>query len=511
MNSMNTPLHTSSEKWRTHDVWAISLSAFFADLGYQGVLAGLPLFMVITLHASVALYGLAMALGFGGGSLIAYLGSRLGDRIGHRKLAIIGNSAIPLLSLTALVASPVAAITFFCTGWWARNLRSPSRRVMLTKSTTESTRTRAFGFLHALDIGGGIFAGIYMIVSIAEGLSYRYVFLGTIIPLVISTFCLTITDHGLDHSPDGQPAPHGRSNESGALPANGDASSRIDAETAGDPATTTTTPAADTAVAAIATTTAADAAVAITATTTAADTAVAATATDTGVTAGPTGKVVTGSSGKPPTGSSTSSSGKPPTGSSGKPMLPRNAILAILAATVLFGFSSYSVGFPILTASRGAHSPALGLVAFLVFNTVSAATGMTLSGYLGSTWHRRFRNLGIFGYLPAAIGAALLGISAALKLPYLVILLSIAILGLSLGIVETLEPSIMSVIRPEGGSGFGLLSAYRSAGLFAGNLIMGLLYTLGAAWSYGYAAIVAFAGASILLLTMRSRGWSRNA
>ncbi len=495
---MNTPLHTSSEKWRTHDVWAISLSAFFADLGYQGVLAGLPLFMVITLHASVALYGLAMALGFGGGSLIAYLGSRLGDRIGHRKLAIIGNSAIPLLSLTALIASPVAAITFFCTGWWARNLRSPSRRVMLTKSTTESTRTQAFGFLHALDIGGGIFAGIYMIVSIAEGLSYRYVFLGTIIPLVISTFCLTITDHGLDHSPDGQPAPHGRSNESGALPANGDASSEIDAETAGDPATTTTT-------------TAADAAVAITATTTAADTAVAATATDTGVTAGPTGKVVTGSSGIPPTGSSTSSSGKPPTGSSGKPMLPRNAILAILAATVLFGFSSYSVGFPILTASRGAHSPALGLVAFLVFNTVSAATGMTLSGYLGSTWHRRFRNLGIFGYLPAAIGAALLGISAALKLPYLVILLSIAILGLSLGIVETLEPSIMSVIRPEGGSGFGLLSAYRSAGLFAGNLIMGLLYTLGAAWSYGYAAIVAFAGASILLLTMRSRGWSRNA
>ena len=486
MNSMNTPLHTSSEKWRTHDVWAISLSAFFADLGYQGVLAGLPLFMVITLHASVALYGLAMALGFGGGSLIAYLGSRLGDRIGHRKLAIIGNSAIPLLSLTALVASPVAAITFFCTGWWARNLRSPSRRVMLTKSTTESTRTQAFGFLHALDIGGGIFAGIYMIVSIAEGLSYRYVFLGTIIPLVISTFCLTITDHGLDHSPDGQPAPHGRSNESDALPANGDASSEIDAETAGDPATTTTT-------------TAADAAVAATATTTAADTAVAATATDTGVTAGPTGKVVTGSS------------GKPPTGSSGKPMLPRNAILAILAATVLFGFSSYSVGFPILTASRGAHSPALGLVAFLVFNTVSAATGMTLSGYLGSTWHRRFRNLGIFGYLPAAIGAALLGISAALKLPYLVILLSIAILGLSLGIVETLEPSIMSVIRPEGGSGFGLLSAYRSAGLFAGNLIMGLLYTLGAAWSYGYAAIVAFAGASILLLTMRSRGWSRNA
>ncbi len=411
---MNTSPRTDSESWRTHDVWAISLSAFFADLGYQGVLAGLPLFMVITLHASVAIYGLAMALGFGGGSLIAYLGSRFGDRIGHRKLAIIGNSAIPLLSLTALVASPVAAITFFCAGWWARNLRSPSRRVMLTKSTTESNRTKAFGFLHALDIGGGIFAGIYMIISVAEGLGYRYVFLGTIIPLMISTFCLTITDRGLDHRP-------------------------------------TTTPS----------------------------------------TLGVTTSI-------------------PPTSQSTTPILPRNAILAILAATILFGFSSYSVGFPILTAAKGAHNSALGLVAFLVFNVVSAATGMTLSGYLGSTWHIRFRNLGIFGYLPAAVGAAMLGISAALRLPYLMILLSIAILGLSLGIVETLEPSIMSVIRPEGGSGFGLLSAYRSAGLFAGNLVMGLLYTLGAAWSYGYAAIVAFIGASILLLAMRSKSWSQN-
>ena len=479
---MNTPLRTSSEEWRTHDVWAISLSAFFADLGYQGVLAGLPLFMVIALHASVALYGLAMALGFGGGSLIAYLGSRLGDRIGHRKLAIIGNSAIPLLSLTALVASPAAAITFFCTGWWARNLRSPSRRVMLTKSTTENTRTQAFGFLHALDIGGGIFAGIYMIVSVAEGLSYRYVFLGTIIPIVISTFCLTITDHNLDHSPNSWSTPRKRSNKSGSLPANEDASSEIDVETAGNStATAITTPADVTSPAPI---------------TTPADVTI--TATNAVITTRPTDKTVTGLSGTPPTVSLS------------KPTLPRNAILAILAATVLFGFSSYSVGFPILTASRGAHSPALGLVAFLVFNTVSAATGMALSGHLGSTWHRRFRNLGIFGYLPAAIGAALLGISADLKLPYLVILLSIAILGVSLGIVETLEPSIMSVIRPEGGSGFGLLSAYRSAGLFAGNLIMGLLYTLGAAWSYGYAAIIAFVGASILLLTMRSRSWSRD-
>ncbi|MHB8262244.1 MAG: MFS transporter [Acidimicrobiales bacterium] len=380
--------------WRSHDVWAISLSAFFADLGYQSVLAGLPLFMVLDLHASVALYGLAMALGFGGGSLIAYLGSRLGDRIGHRKMAIIGNSAIPLLSLSALIASPVAAIVFFCAGWWARNLRTPSRRVMLARSTTEQHRTRAFGFLHSLDVAGGILAGAYMLTSLAAGLPYRYVFLGTAIPLAISTLCLTITSTQLAGKQD-----------------------------------------------------------------------------------------IT----------------KKEAHSTSQVSLPRNATVAILAATVLFGFSSYSIGFPVLTAAKGSHDVTLGLFAFLVFNAVSSATGMTLVKYVGSTWHVRFRNLGLLGYIPAAAGATLLGVSAALKLPYIVMLLAIAILGVSLGIVETLEPSIMSVIRPEGGSGFGLLSAYRSGGLFVGNLVMGLLYTLGAAWSYGYAAIVALIGALILL------------
>ena len=402
--------------WRNRDVWAISLSAFFADLGYQSVLAGLPLFMVLALHASIALYGLAMALGFGGGSLIAYLGSRLGDRIGHRKVAIIGNSAIPLLSLSALIASPVAAIVFFCAGWWARNLRSPSRRVMLSRSTTERHRTQAFGFLHALDVGGGILAGIYMLVSLGANLPYRYVFLGTAIPLAISTLCLAITSTQLAGTQD-------------------------------------------------------------------------AARKDSGSTAGST--------------ASDKNRREP------QVSLPHSATVAILAATALFGFSSYSIGFPVLTAAQDSHShdATLGLLAFVVFNIVSSATGMTLAKYLGSTWYGRFRNLGLLGYLPAAAGATLLGMSAALQLPYLVTLLAVAILGASLGIVETLEPAIMSVIRPDGGSGFGLLSAYRSAGLFVGNLVMGLLYTLGAAWSYGYAAIVALAGALILLIaTATARG-----
>ena len=67
--------------------------------------------------------------------------------------------AIPLLSLSALIASPAAATGLLTGGWWARNLRTPSRRVMLVEAVPdEASRSSAFGFLHALDVGGGALA-----------------------------------------------------------------------------------------------------------------------------------------------------------------------------------------------------------------------------------------------------------------------------------------------------------------------------------------------------------------
>jgi MFS family permease len=178
-------------RWRTDDVWAISLSAFFADLGYQSVLAGFPLFLVLTLHQPVWEFGLASALSYGVGAAFSFAGGRIGDRVGHRRLALAGNAVIPLLSLSALVASPVWAIGFLSGGWWARNLRTPSRRVMLVEAVpNEKDRSAAFGFLHALDVGGGALAGVYVLVALAHHVAFRWIFIATIVPLVRSTISL---------------------------------------------------------------------------------------------------------------------------------------------------------------------------------------------------------------------------------------------------------------------------------------------------------------------------------
>ncbi len=395
-----------TSRWRTADVWAIALSACTADLGYQAVLAGFPLLLVLDLHQPVWELGLATALAYGGGALWSYVGGRLGDRVGHRRLAIAGNAAIPLLSLCGLLASPAWAIGLFCGGWWARNLRSPSRRSLLVDAVpTPDDRAAAFGFLHALDVGGGALAAVGVLAGIAVHVPLRWLFLATAVPLVVSTALLTRT--GADRRPTARP------------PA---------------PAPPATTAAPTT-------------------------------------TAGP---------------------GGPP--SPARPAQPvserRRATTALLVAAVLYGFTSYSAAFPVLTVAQRTRAPAAGVGAFLVLLASSAMTGTVLGGRLGRTVVAQLRRLGLLGYGLAAVGSGLVAVAVATASGVGLVFAGVVLVGVALGVVETLEPTLMAVLRGETGTGraMGALSAARGGGTFVANLAMGLLYGLGAGAAYSYAA-----------------------
>jgi MFS family permease len=397
-----TPSQQGSHSWRTGDVWAITFSAFFADLGYQAVLAGFPLFLVIILHQPVWELGLASALSYGVGAAFSFAGGLIGDRVGHRCLALTANAAIPLLSLCALVASPVWAIGLLCGGWWARNLRTPSRRVMLVEAVpAERDRSSAFGLLHALDVGGGALAGVYVLVAVSQHIAFRWIFLATVVPLALSTLSLSRASTGRGHA-----------EQRSALP---------------------------------------------------------------------------GADAPPPPGAT-----------------------ALLAATALYGFTYYSVGFPVLTVAQGSGKLIAGLGAFLVLQGVSAATGYLLGGRLGRDPASQFARLGQLGYLGAALGAIVLAAASGEHLGLPVLFVGVAVIGFGLGIVETIEPAAMSVLRARSraGRGFGALSAARGVGTFVGNVVMGLLYGVGATAAYGYAALVAAAaGAVVLAAAPALRAW----
>lgn len=378
------------------EVWKIAFSAFFADLGYQMVIAGLPLFLVLDLRGPTWVFGLATALAYGPGAVIAYLGGRLGDRFGRKRIAVLGNGLIPLLSFTGVVVSIASAIGLFVTGWWARNFRSPARRAMLTEVVEPARESQAFGLLHALDIGGGLLAALGALLLITFGVPFRVIFLLTLVPLIVSTILVALV-------------------RAGAKP-----QVARDDPVAGEPEQT-----------------------------------------------------------------------------------PRDARLyrAVLVASSLFGFSFYSLGFPILTVARSAggtpaHAEAFGVLAYVLFLGVSAPTGLIAgAARRAGSW-----TLALAGYFAACVGSVVLAVFGAAAGGPIGLYLGVVILGLALGVVETLEPTIVSRVTPRSrkSRGMGALTAARSIGLFCGNLVMGVLYHFGPALSYGYAALVALAATIVL-------------
>lgn len=178
--------------WLTRDVLLISLSAFFADMGYQAVTAVFPLIVVIDLKEPAYVYGLLLAMSYGVGSVFSLLGGRVGDRYDKKKIAILGNLLIPLMSMSVLSPNVVFFGALFVFGWWARYFRTPARRAWLVEVSNPAYRSNIFGFLHALDVGGGMIAVLYSVVLVLLKVPLRDIILVTTIPLLVSSLSLAL-------------------------------------------------------------------------------------------------------------------------------------------------------------------------------------------------------------------------------------------------------------------------------------------------------------------------------
>ncbi|MHB8361039.1 MAG: MFS transporter [Thermoplasmataceae archaeon] len=370
------------------NVYHLAFSAFFADMGYQIVVGGLSIFIVIVLGAPVWVFAVIEAFSYGIGAFFAYTGGMLADRFGAKRIAIIGNSLIPVLSFTGLFRNYAAAGSMYITGWWSRNLRSPPRRTLLIESSTPQDRSKAFGFLHGLDVGGGIIASVLLITLYELGYPFSIIFFISIVPLIISTLLIVAT----------KKTKRERVEES-------------DKPTKEEKRTTT----------------------------------------------------------------------------------------GIFIATALFGFSYYSIGFPILTAAQTTSSIVSGLLVYPIFMIFSALGGFV---YSRMKIKREIKQLGIFGYALAGLGTIGIFLVLMLHLDLGAYYLAVAVLGLGMSSVETFEPAIISrIIRgTKAGTGMGKLSFSRSIGMFSGNIIVGLLYLISPEYSYLYAASVSIMAGVIVLV-----------
>jgi MFS family permease len=369
------------------EVYKISFSAFFADLGYQAAVALFPLILVIIFGAPVSFYGIIEGINYGGGTFMGFLGGLAADKYGAKRVAVIGNAFITFIALVGLAANYLEAAIFFMAGWFARNFRSPPRRVMILQVTEPSERRKAFSVLHALDIAGASLALVYVTLGLYARVDVALLTIPALLTLLISTALLASVRVGW--------------------------------------------------------------------------------------------KEIVADKGERREGEG-------------------RTLWGVVVSTMLFAFSQYSFGFPIITSYEVSHELYLATLTYLVFLSSSS-----LFGYLlGKTRFSDLKGLAFLGY--ALGGVASLGYALTSHLGLAYIWGFSVILGLSVAATEVFEPTIVARVARREGAGMGLLSLGRSLGIFLTNAVMGLLYQISYAYSYAFAASASFVAALIAYLLSRT-------
>jgi MFS family permease len=176
-------------------VWALGLVSLFMDLSSEIVHALLPLFLTMSLGASVAMVGLIDGVAEATASITKIFSGYVSDRIGRRKPLILLGYGLAALSkpLFPLAATPAIVLAARFADRIGKGLRGAPRDALVADVTPPGMRGRAFGLRQAMDTIGA-FAGPLL----AVGLMFlfvddiRSVFWVATVPAVLAVLCVMI-------------------------------------------------------------------------------------------------------------------------------------------------------------------------------------------------------------------------------------------------------------------------------------------------------------------------------
>lgn len=188
-------------------VWALGFVSLFMDLSSETIHALLPLFLTVTLHASVATVGAIDGVAEATASISKVFSGWLSDRMGRRKplillgygLAALSKPLFPLAQSAALVLGARFADRI------GKGLRGAPRDALVADVTPPEIRGRAFGLRQAMDTVGafaGPLAAVLLMLAFANDI--RAVFWVALIPAAL---CVGFALLGVDDAPRPTGAP----------------------------------------------------------------------------------------------------------------------------------------------------------------------------------------------------------------------------------------------------------------------------------------------------------------
>jgi MFS family permease len=179
----------------SRNVIVLGLVSLCNDASSEMIYPLLPLFITITLGASVEVLGIIEGIAESTASVLKLFSGWLSDKLGRRKtLAVAGYTLSSLtrpLMAMATVSWHVLVVRFG--DRVGKGVRTAPRDALIADSTDPASRGRAFGFHRAMDHAGAIIGPLLaMIVLALSSNNYRLVFWLAVIPAMFGVILLIL-------------------------------------------------------------------------------------------------------------------------------------------------------------------------------------------------------------------------------------------------------------------------------------------------------------------------------
>lgn len=177
----------------SRNVVAIGFTSLFADVSSEMVFGLLPAFMVSVLGIQMVAVGVIEGAAATTTSLLMAFSGWYSDRLGRRKpIAALGYLLSALVKpLFAFAGSSLQVLAVRVSDRTGKGVRTSPKDALIADSTDPLIRGRAFGFTRSMDTAGAI-AGPLLALLLFPALSYRGIFLWSIVPGLVAVTTLVL-------------------------------------------------------------------------------------------------------------------------------------------------------------------------------------------------------------------------------------------------------------------------------------------------------------------------------
>lgn len=174
-------------------VWALGFVSMFMDISSEMIHSLLPMFLVTTLGASIALVGVIEGIAEATASISKMFSGWLSDRLGKRKLLVLIGYGLGAISkpVFALAVTPLDVFGARFADRIGKGVRGAPRDAMIADVTPRGMRGAAYGLRQALDTVGA-FAGPLVAITLMYLLAgdVRSVFWWATAPAAVAIFLI---------------------------------------------------------------------------------------------------------------------------------------------------------------------------------------------------------------------------------------------------------------------------------------------------------------------------------